>query len=224
MSKHLFLCLTLLLIFCVSCTEKEEVYMFVEGGPEFTYEYQPLHDSLRLADSRINLRINTDPKFDTLCVLVNGDTLSPYDINDYQAEFGNIIEPEFITYNLRIESDIGTASANCRVPEPFKIIKPCQPIQSGSDCEIIWHSSKNAQWYRVYLAIVYHPIISYKTIATRDTCVTIEGSLFAAPNGVVEMLITANDSDPDEDNGNIKGNGIGYWSGKLTVCETINIR
>jgi len=208
----------------MSCTKKEEVYMFIEGGPEFSYDYRPLNDSLSLSDSRINLKVSTDPKFDTLYVMINGDTLSPYDISDYQAQFSHIIEPEFIKYNLRIESDIGSATATCPMPEPFKIIKPRQPIQSGSDCEIIWHRSKNAQRYRVLLALNYNDLFFFKAITTKDTSVTIESSFFAKPDGLVEICISAiNDVEMDEDNGNIKGNGIGYWSGKLTINESLDI-
>lgn len=171
----------------------------------------------------MNLEIKTDPEFDTLSISINDSIISTY-YNNHKVSYNYAMNPEFKEYNLRIDSDIGYATASCLMPEPFKIISPRQSIVPGNDCAFIWHKAKNAQWYRLHLVVVYNENHFFKTIETKDTSVTVEGAFFSQPNGIAEIFISAiNGVELDDTNGNIKGNAIGYWLGTLTVNETLNI-
>ncbi|MEO0185981.1 MAG: hypothetical protein ABIL20_09310 [candidate division WOR-3 bacterium] len=206
----------------VSCARKEEVHLFVDGGPEVIYDFPIFSDSLCLACAQIGLKISTDPKFETLMVIVNNDTLQPYSLDHYCAYYQDSITPECIQYNLQIDSDVGTASAGCQMPEPFKIIKPRQPIAPNSDCELIWQKSKNAQMYTVWIYAFWGSCTVDTMLQTADTSITISGDFL---NGdYIEISISAiNGTKLDDEHGNVKGNAIGYWLGKLTVTEFIDI-
>ncbi|MEO0206809.1 MAG: hypothetical protein ABIL22_09085, partial [candidate division WOR-3 bacterium] len=59
-------------------------------------------------------------------------------------------------------------------------------------------------------------------LQTADTSITISGDFL---NGdYIEISISAiNGTKLDDEHGNVKGNAIGYWLGKLTVTESIDI-
>lgn len=216
----IFFCLTFFLI--VHCVKKEEIHLYVEGGPEIIYDYCHSGDSLSFDDAMMNLDIYTDPKFDTLYLSVNDDTLAIF-YDNYKASYHDRIIPEIKEYTLKISSDIGTATASCRIPEPFKIISPGELIPAWNDCEFIWHKAKNAQWYRLYLAGGYN--VNPRIIDTKDTSVIVEGAFFNQPGDCVEVFISAIHGVAfDDDDGNISGNGIGQWQGILKVHETLEIR
>lgn len=224
--KGKFIVASFIVVFIMTSCIRKDINLFVEGGPGIEYRYSPSQDSLWLLYSEIRLEVRTDPAFDSLCVMVNGDTLKGlYDVGEHYAFFQNSIAPEFIQYNLEIESDIGEAIASCRVPEPFKIIKPRQTIQVGEDCEIVWHRAKYAEWYEIHLLIDYLNYYSKDTsFATTDTSVIIKGSWFDYPGLVEIAIIATNGVKLDAEKGNMHGNAIGYWLGKLTVSEGLDIR
>jgi hypothetical protein len=174
----------------------------------------------------IRLDLYTDQMFDTLVVKVNGEIWENPQNYNYHLLFQQSIPPEYIEYKLQIESDIGEASAVCRMPDRFKITMPTDyQIPVGANCEIAWQSAANAQWYRVLLYLDYlQPIVTVKDTSfyVEDTTITIDGTWLDWSGLLAVRVCAVNGANFEAgEEGNISGNAKGFWTAKSTIERTI---
>ncbi|MCK4352990.1 hypothetical protein KAW65_06235 [candidate division WOR-3 bacterium] len=139
------------------------------------------------------------------------------------------------TYVLEVIHSEGVAQAEVKMPGEFEVIEPdtSDTLHRGEDLNIIWTTSKGAEWYKIYLSIHYSYIDTsgeYEyfckyfepLLQATDTTYFVSGSeLFPADidsvrygDGYLYIYAGSGDAIEPGATGNITGDGAGFFWGK----------
>ncbi len=223
--------MSIIIVFLLmNCVKKEEITLYIDGGPVINRTHHFPIDTLGTYDSTLTLQIFSDPIWNSITVKLNNEILSDPAIEGNSISFTKSISTQDVEYALEIESDLGSANAVCSMPGSFKIPKPPELwITPGEDCEVSWEQAANAQWYEIDIScwdtLYPHENTWDTTILLIDTSTIIIMGSKINFYGTMSVLITAGNGASllPGDEGNIEGNGKGYWVAESKTHRSIKI-
>jgi len=227
MKKHWFFIIIFLLLYC---TENKETYLYINGGPVIDRTHHFPVDTLGTYDSTLILEILSDPICDTITIKLNDEILTNFTIEGNKISVVKPIPTQGCQYKLEIESDLGDVSTVCSIPGGFKIPKPPSlSVQPGWDCEIHWDKAIYAECYDV--SISYFDTFPTHPYAWDTSYIFDDTSTIIIPRekinyvGTLVVIITAIDGTSllSGDEGNIQGDGNGFWLGKSITRRAIKV-
>ncbi|MDH4211636.1 MAG: hypothetical protein OEV79_09355 [candidate division WOR-3 bacterium] len=224
-----FVPIIMLMVIVFSCVQEEDkIIYYVDGGPTiFRTHHFPI-DTLGTYDSTLTLQISSDTTWNSIIVGLNGEVLTNPIIVGNSIIFTKEITTATIEYWLEITSDFGDAFAVCSMPGPFKIFKPPSLwITPGQDCEISWQHAQYAQWYELDINCfdtLYQLMWDTSIICTDTSTIIIPGDRINFYGGISVLIIAGNGASLlPGDEGNVKGNGQGFWTARSKTHRAIKL-
>jgi len=221
----MFKCLKLLIIGVVitiilGCPQRKgEMFIigeaFIGDYPEYKAEW-------------LEVGIFSDPLIDDANVTVNGITLKKEEgyIQPFYGlwfEDTSALLANGVTYNLKIDCEIGKAEASATMPGGFTIDVPEQ-IFVNNPLAVSWTRAGNANFYVVdlwYWDLEGDRSIDTSIVTTESTIV-FPGRLFPHYGDISLYVKAINGPVPKPDSqGNVKGDGFGFWIAEL--CKHVEI-